>query len=595
MPLFLKRFILAIVLLSNANCLVFKESEFDPNSDFSNLLKLFAYLNRKTYEVTLELSYRNAGVPMAYQTFVTVAAVSENFELPEIIEERILDSPDYRHISGHFQSEKANFNITLATIGKYRLDYYTISGGITFHGSQLIEITDILNPNINILSTKLKISDHSITLIGIVRNELSDKRLLPGTEGIESIGYYDGKHYFYGSFLDPSKFTVHSNRYTVGYFSKIVWFDEQTSIWESVTIPNASSLEVITIDTSTTDEILISLSKPFYQDGRIHIYLTEVRRINIAGNTTENFRNIRLISFATGNSKELLIENISLRGLGKNALIDSNSFLFSGEFIYVENENNVASTEEYRRDNNFLRNGSTNSPIGNSTPDFTYFPGITLAESIFSRNGSLFRDLGGSQYRSLNSSFATVDGTYSHQVNMDASSAFNLYGNPYKFLLFESETNNKRYRITASNSDQTSGNILFEAANATSPKNYSSAISFYGMVFSSSRSFISINVDNTEPYPLIRLNHSNNQFTDISPIPTARIEESIPNFQYEFSDSLKDQCTLSEIKLLCVYQVRTQYSPNQSLGTYRSTFYVFTESTDGTNWNQYQKIEPVNN
>lgn len=436
---FIMKKALLLTLLSTilSSCLIYKESDLDPNKPFATilgLLRLSQALRPVLYEVPMKL-LSNGLVPVPL-TVVRVMKMDLDYVLPNdpSQDEALVTGM----LQGSFYGELGTFPMIVKELGRYRLDIYQIPN--VYIGTLLIEIPNRSVKIPTIIDTKIP---STITFeflpIQTYPDTGSPILSLPYNIFFISMGEFQGKAFFICRMNANERFYVDSFYFSLEEYLVYFWTEDGIHFESQIIrdIPFAlDSFSLVNLDISNAVEdgdkihFIVSIYDLFQQvslnNQVVTINASNPKNYSIASviprNPTKKY--IEAVFFYKAgnyfyyqekdewNNIEIRRETTPFQSPTTNEAVDINDinspFYYSGSLSSIKNNNNYVLYQSFNNIYFMNPNGSIGNPVTISHND--PYPSAGVEYIINPYRSFYYEDTGGS---SLTNRVSTSPNTFS--------------------------------------------------------------------------------------------------------------------------------------------------------------------------------------
>jgi hypothetical protein len=562
--------IISILLLPIfSSCIIFKESDLDPNRELSQLLGLWALWDlSRGYNLEAKVRLNDAGGVPSQFSVARVTKVDASYEFPDVINgsEEIGE-----HIGTFSVDTNAEFRLDIRTLGRFRLDFYQVTYSPSYRGSVVVDILSLRQPNLIVVMERMSpgfaFSSVSLRRLPFSPSPSSE---LPFNTKFYYLGEKNGVSLYRNLLILTKEFFVSSSRVSLNQYL-VYFYTKDGATWNSLPLYETPIKLFYENGTVIQEDAVESSPAVIYQDSFYTLFLRK--------DNSDNHISTHLIQIPSQDPNQIQITPITPRG--SNIFVSGDYLGLSGnKFFYRENINNVST--ELRVESGPLDNPGSNLAvdIGNSTSPF--FGNPDLSTLLFLDTGILRPTP--TIITSQNNAGANVDYNYDHDIPLSPPNAENsFYTNPYLSILHEFETinANESTRISVHPSSFNFATITFSGGDTrTSP--IASPLS--RSKFNSTQTLFSIlGTAPLQPVGLFRINHSNFSIQEIAY--STKPVQIIPNYTedqdgFEYLGQLGDR----------IIHVR---EPTYTGGTppQLSKRMFFSTTLDGQNWEDWKELD----
>lgn len=555
----MKKFISTIIALSMfSSCILFKQSDLDPESDLSLLYGLF--LLNKRYEWKWEYKFIDSASPTA-PVLHRVSKIGLNDTLPTPIN----DIEQGTFIGTFIQNPDKITRIYFPELGRYRIDSYL------FNQTHLAAtIVDHLSPGdgiISIVETKLVTSITQESL-GVQRIQKRSQDPYQVFEEHPSLGYFKGRHYFalqIGFNKDISIQTTALSRKIY----PLITSTEDGITWETIPIKELVLDSIGNNSSKIEMGIPFAVGETFYTPVIITVSNVQTERYFIAMPINDR-KNYTLVSFTN-----------KLAGYD---LVTLNKFrYFQNHVIYEETDSLGANINTLQRDSNFLQPGSANTalPTGNPYNNVNY--PITFDSFVLGSDKT-----GG--YDILNSSFTDSVSTYAHTSPLSGTERV-IAGSSNRVFLFEGTASNYRFSNLSTTIQSTAIPLSFTGDALVASASTQAKLTGYGV--DDSYTYFDVNFASSSTRKYYKADHGSGTFSEFF---VKSDFSSIPGFPVEGPCRLnlqqlgKQTLSIGNNLYIC-FKIPSVADAVPTVNEVQDFRKVLSVSNDGINWTEWS--EPV--
>jgi hypothetical protein len=551
--------LIVLYLFLTTNCILFKNSELDNDSELSKLyglLLLSNFLKGVEYETTVKFLENGA---INGSTVIKVSKVPRDYTIP---------IPNQEDTSGEFigtfqQASEGFHRLYFRDLGRFRLDIYKFSSSPTYHGSLVIDLLSSTDKAFTIVQEAYpdgyKFIDQNLTRITKRDYEPYEVYI---TEEPKSLGTYDGKAFYSVEILFNKDYALSVGNIRIGRYILILYTSNGID-YKSFVLVDANS--DASIGTQNYD-IQYSITTKFETEDSLVLVIRK-------NESSIDSYYLAKIPFS-------LPENYSFYSITNRSVYNNFNngkfFYHSGKMIYKETD---GTNSEWRVDSNLLQAGSSNVAIvsGANSP-FNY------DDSTIFQYKNLILNYNGSSYYVSNFDLTDSSNSFSHSTPVSGSTTRIIINN-YKYFLEEKSTtpsNVLRYSNSSNNASLPATSLNFNGGyqiNQTATQN--------DTIFNSEKTAFQFVDASSLPLSRIEFNHADNTFREIQSQPKIT---AISGYTVGDGITSLNKCNIILSSYNCVS--KREYGGTVSL---YDPFLIYTYSTDALSWTAWKelKLNPV--
>ncbi|NCS93660.1 MAG: hypothetical protein GW761_07645 [Leptospira sp.] len=551
--------LIVLYLFLTTNCILFKNSELDNDSELSKLyglLLLSNFLKGVEYETTVKFLENGA---INGSTVIKVSKVPRDYTIP---------IPNQEDTSGEFigtfqQASEGFHRLYFRDLGRFRLDIYKFSSSPTYHGSLVIDLLSSTDKAFTIVQEAYpdgyKFIEQNLTRITKRDYEPYEVYI---TEDPKPLGTHDGKAFYSVEILFNKDYNLSVGNIRIGRYI-LIFYTSNGQDYQSFVIVDANSDAAA--GTQNFD-IQYSITTRF---------ATEDSLVLVIRKTVASVDSYFFAKIPFSQPDNYTFYSLSNRSI-YNTFNNGKFFYNNGKMIYKETD---GTNSEWRIDNNLLQSGSSNTAIvpGANSP-FNYSDG-----TIFQYK-ELILNYNGSSYYISNFDLSDSSNTFSHSSPLVGPS-IKLITNNYKFFLEEVSTSPSdvtRYSTSNTDANLPASNLSFSGGyqiNQVTTQN--------GSIFNSEKTAFEFIDGSSLPLLRIEFNHSDNTVRETQPQPKIT---QISGYTTGGELTSLNKCNIISSLYSCV--VKREYSGTVSL---YDPFLIYNYSADSINWTDWKelKLNPI--
>lgn len=585
-------------------CIPFKESELDPNSQLSWLYQLFL------------LSRLNSGINY-YVIDTEVLSGTDRYNGNEINRPflrvtKLIDNGESGYsdnpvigtefsqgtfIGTFWNSGDGLVRIYLRDPGKYRLDFYTSLVNRAHSGVAFFEV----NSNFTIQNLKpigTTISGYTINFLKTYR-EIKEGEIFSldwKSQFVKSVGNYGAVDFFLSFFIFNKDFYIDSTEARSLYFPG-VYYTRDGDKWEGIFLSefkanlslNTSGQSIFSTDFGTvtgTDQEVFLLMNKFNGDIDFN-----------------NLASQHLVRLPTSDPKNYSVQTLTAFNPGFRIYTEYPIFTDGSRIVYTEFNSATVTVSLVSSDFNFNSRFTITPPVGDTPNDFIDFstggyPNTNPLRSVFMQDSNLFSVGLTNSYSYVNTSGANGASTYSNADVLFTPNTSSIYGT--KNFLFRDHDGFSPVRLAVLGAlpikIASPGTPLIFPTNASQGPTYVKELGTNGLpqlqttrtVQSSNNRMLAEYDLTASGYPIVRIMYTAGAgFQEIvtntskfRPIPPNYTESSIARVSF-------GNFGVSDGRLVLAY-IPSYTTP---AGNRAENIILHSKSTDGNNWSDWKVVD----
>lgn len=560
-----KLVILLIFSQFSFGCILFKESDLDPESDLGFLLTLNKILEyNRGYEWKWNYKFIDPN-DVGESTFHRVSKIDRDGLLPIPIN----DNPQGAHIGTFASNVDTISEIYFPELGRFRIDNYDNSNN--YLSSIVIDLISSQQTQVEIIQSNITLpfKEETIGVERITKRDYEPYIFFEGGGG--NLGFFRGRYYYDFLIVFNRDIYISSTQTNLKFYPILISTTDGEN-WETIEF-----YDLVTELTSTTGGN-VSLGIPFTIGEDIYFPAKK----ELVSGVEEAY----LVKIPSSNRNNLTYFRIANRNAGFDQINTERMFYFLNQLIYQETDFTGTNSAQYFRDSNFLQSGSTNTPLNtNNTIEITGNYPIFFDDFILNSNQS------SQTYYSTDSSFNDFSNTIQHSSPLAGASSYVVFGTKFKQFLFEASTTDYRVSVNSNTPNAQASTIYtFSSSLASGTIQPSSSANFNGYTNDDTKSYFNVNVNESFKYFEVDLSTNNvrefnqpNQF-----FPSSEFQESICEINSQYNSG---SMVISNGKYICIKEpVRSLINPpNTSYNDFRK---IVSTSNEGITWSEW-KLLPI--